>query len=317
MKIVVPGGTGQVGTILARAFHARGDDVVVLSRQPQPAPWRVVPWDAVSRGPWVDELEDADVVINLSGRTVNCRYTAANRAEILRSRVDSTRALGEAMAACQQPPRIWLQSSTATIYAHRFDAPNDEATGIIGGTEPGVPSSWRFSIDVANAWEQAATQFALPGTRLVLLRSAVILSPDAGGIFDTLLGLVRRGLGGRSGSGRQFVSWIHDADFVRVVDWLVARAHLSGVINVSAPHPVPNAEFMRELRRAWGTRVGLPATEWMLAIGAMLMGSETELVLKSRRVVPGVLLQDGFEFTYASWAEAANDLCQRWRRSQR
>jgi uncharacterized protein (TIGR01777 family) len=313
MRIVIAGGTGQVGTILARAFHARGDDVVVLSRRVAQLPWRVVQWDAASRGPWVPELEGADAVINLAGRSVNCRYTAANRAAIKQSRVESTQVLGEAIAASAHPPRVWLQSSTATIYADRYDAPNDEATGRIGGSEPGAPSTWQFSIDVATSWERAADAFTLPATRLVQLRSAMIMSPDAGGVFDTLLGLVRHGLGGTSGSGRQFVSWIHDADFIRAVDWLIERGHLSGPINIAAPNPLPNAEFMRDLRRAWGARLGLPATEWMLETGAIMLKTETELVLKSRRVVPGTLLQDGFQFTYPQWAAAAVELCTRWK----
>ena len=190
----------------------------------------------------------------------------------MESRVDSTRAVGEAIAASRRPPRVWLQSSTATIYAHRHDAPNDETTGILGGREPDAPDSWRFSIEVATAWERALDEAETPGTRMVALRSAVTLSPDRGGIFDVLLGLVRRGLGGRSGDGRQYVSWIHDRDFVRAVSWLIEHDDLSGPVNLSAPGPLPNAEFMRDLRLAWGTKVGLPATAWMIEIGTRLHG---------------------------------------------
>jgi uncharacterized protein len=317
MKIVIPGGSGQVGTVLARAWHARGHDVVVLSRRPTSAPWRTVGWDAQSRGAWEAELEGADVVVNLVGRSVNCRYSPANRIEIMQSRVVSTRVLGEAMAAAARPPRVWLQSSTATIYAHRFDAPNDEATGILGGDEPSAPDTWRFSIDVARSWESAATAVANPHTRLVLLRSAMIMSPDPDGVFDTLLGLVRRGLGGQSGNGRQYVSWIHEHDFVRALDWIVAHEALEGAINIASPNPLPNAAFMRGLREAWGIRVGLPAAEWMLEIGAIALRTESELILKSRRVVPGVLLQDGFTFDHATWPEAASELCTRWRAATR
>jgi uncharacterized protein len=313
MKIVIPGGSGQVGQVLARAFHARGDEVVILSRTPTVAPWRVVPWDSVTPGPWARELDDADVVINLAGRSVNCRYTPANRREIKRSRVDSTRVLGQAILAAARPPKVWLQSSTATIYAHRYDAPNDEATGIIGGNELDSPDTWRFSIDVATSWERAATDFDLPATRLVLLRSAMIMSPDRDGVFDTLLGLVRVGLGGTSGDGRQYLSWIHDADFIAALDWIIARDHLQGAINIAAPNPLPNAAFMRALRQAWGMPFGLPAMGWMLEIGALAMQTETELVLKSRRVVPGRLLADGFQFRHPTWPEAARDLCARSR----
>ncbi|HEX8675324.1 MAG TPA: TIGR01777 family oxidoreductase [Longimicrobium sp.] len=314
MKIVLPGGSGQVGTLLARAFEGDGHEVVVLGRSASAGPWRSVTWDAKTLGAWAAELDGADVVINLAGRNVNCRYNAANRREIMESRVDSTRVLGEAIAGCARPPRVWLQSSTATIYAHRFDAPNDEATGIIGGGEPDAPDSWRFSIEVARAWERAFDEAPVPHTRKVALRSAVVLSPDAGGIFDVLLGLVRRGLGGRSGDGRQYVSWIHHEDFTRAVRWLIEREDFTGAVNLAAPGPLPNDDFMRVLREEWGTRVGLPATRWMLEIGAVFLRTETELILKSRRVVPGRLLEAGFEFRFPRWEEAARDLCGEWRR---
>jgi uncharacterized protein (TIGR01777 family) len=313
MKIVIPGGTGQVGTLLARAFHGDGHDVVVLSRKPGSAPWRLAAWDAETLGPWTAELEGADAVVNLAGRSVNCRYSARNRRAILDSRVNSTRIVGEAIARAARPPRVWLQMSTATIYAHRFDAANDEATGILGGAEPNAPDTWRFSIDVVTAWERVLDEAVVPSTRRVKLRTAIVMSPDRGGPFDVLLGLVRRWLGGRAGDGRQYMSWIHDADFVRAVAWLIEHESLDGPVNLAAPEPLPNAEFMRALREAWGTRIGLPASRWMLEVGAWLLRSETELILKSRRVVPGRLLQGGFTFRFPSWPEAARDLCRRWR----
>ena len=309
MKVVIPGGSGQVGSVIARAMQADGHEVVVLSRRPEPQPWRVVAWDGAVPGPWWMEVDGCDVVINLAGRSVNCRYTAANRQAILDSRVASTRAVGAAIAAAASPPRVWLQASTATIYSHRFDAANDETTGLIGGLEPGAPSPWRFSIDVARAWEQAFAESETPRTRKVVMRSAMTMSPDAGGVFATLLGLVRIGLGGTAGDGRQFVSWIHHEDFVRAVRWLIEHDRLDGVFNVSAPHPLPNAQFMRVLREAWGTRLGLPASRWMLEAGAVFLRTETELILKSRRVVPGRLLAEGFDFRYPEWHGAAADLC--------
>jgi uncharacterized protein (TIGR01777 family) len=312
MKVVIPGGTGQVGTVLARAFVADGHEVVVLSRRPGEAPWRIVRWDAETVGDWATELDGADVVINLAGRSVNCRYSAENRRAIKESRVNSTRAVGAAIARAARPPRVWLQASTATIYAHRYDAPNDEATGILGGAEPDAPETWRFSIEVARSWEQAANDAIVPHTRTVLLRSAMMMSPDRGGVFDVLLGLVRRGLGGASGDGRQYVSWVHDRDFIRSVYWLIDH-DLAGPVNVASPHPVPNTEFMRALRDAWGIGYGLPAARWMLEVGAFLMRTETELVLKSRRVIPGRLLESGFDFQYPTWAVAATELCRRWR----
>jgi uncharacterized protein (TIGR01777 family) len=301
MKVVIPGGTGQVGTILARALRANGDEVVVLSRADGG-------WDGRTLGRWAALLDGADVLINLAGRSVNCRYDTANRAQIMDSRVLSTRVLGEAVAAAARPPRVWLQASTATIYADRYDAPNDEATGILGGQEPDVPETWRFSIDVARAWEQEAQAAAVDGVRLVLMRSAMVMSPDRGGVFDVLLSLVRRGLGGRAGHGRQYVSWIHGEDFVAAVRRLIDREQLAGAVNLAAPSPLPNADFMRELRSAWGARFGLPAPGPILEAGAMLMRTETELVLKSRRVVPGRLLEDGFAFRFPDWPDAARNL---------
>ncbi|HVG29258.1 MAG TPA: TIGR01777 family oxidoreductase [Pyrinomonadaceae bacterium] len=316
MKIVIPGGTGQVGTILARSFHREGHEVVVLSRNRASAPWRVERWDARNLGDWAAEFEGAGAVINLAGRSVNCRYNEANRREIVESRVDSTRVVGEAVARAARAPRVWLQMSTATIYAHRFDAPNDEAAGVIGGAEAGAPDTWRFSIDVAKSWERAANEADVSRTRRVLMRAAMVMSPDRGGVFDTLLALARRGLGGRAGDGRQYVSWIHEADFTRAVRWLIDRDDLAGPINLAAPHPLPNAEFMREMRAASGARVGLPASEWMLAVGALFLRTETELILKSRRVVPRRLLESGFAFDFPAWADAARDLCRRWREAK-
>jgi len=313
MKIVIPGGSGQVGTILARAFHQDGHEVAVLSRSPASAPWRSVLWDARTLGDWAREVDGADVVINLAGRSVNCRYDERNRREILESRVDSTRVLGGAVARAARPPRVWLQASTATIYADRYDAPNDEATGILGGAEPDVPDTWRFSIDVAKGWERALDEAPAPQTRKVKMRAAMVMSPDRGGVFDTLLGLVRRGLGGRAGDGRQYVSWIHHVDFVRSVRWLIDHDAIDGAVNLAAPNPLPYADFLRALREAWGIPFGLPATKWMLEIGARLLGTETELVLKSRRVVPGRLLQEGLTFDFPAWPEAARDLCAAWR----
>jgi uncharacterized protein (TIGR01777 family) len=310
MKLVIPGGSGQVGTILARAFHRDGHEVVVLSRRPADRPWRVAAWDGATPGGWQAELEGCDAVVNLTGRSVNCRYNAANRREILESRVVSTRLVGAAIANAARPPRVWLQASTATIYAHRYDAPNDERSGILGGGEPEAPPTWRFSIDVARAWEQAFDAAITPLTRKVALRSAMTLSPDAGGVFDTLLGLVRRGLGGAAGDGRQFMSWIHYQDFVAAVRWLIDRDGIDGVVNVASPRPLPNAEFMRLLREAAGVRFGLHARDWMLEIGAVFMRTETELVLKSRRVVPGRLLDNGFTFRFPEWPDAAGDLCR-------
>ncbi len=317
MKIVIPGGTGQVGTLLARVFQGDGHEVVVLGRRPKAAPWRTVQWNPPALDSWASEFEGSDVVINLAGRSVNCRYTKKNREEILQSRVSSVKAVGRAISQASRPPSVWLQASTATIYAHRYDAPNDEKSGRIGGREPDVPETWHFSIDVATAWEKALDEAPAGGTRKVKLRSAMIMSPDRDGIFDTLLTLVRRGLGGTSGDGRQYVSWIHEVDFVRAIYWLIERADVDGPVNLASPNPLPNKEFMSLLRRAWGTSIGLPTAKWMLGVGAILLGSETELILKSRRVIPGRLLEQGFAFKFPDWQTAALDLCERSRADHR
>ncbi|MEU1658798.1 TIGR01777 family oxidoreductase [Streptomyces griseofuscus] len=311
MKIVIPGGTGQIGTVLKRALDAAGHEVVVLTRRPERA--GEIEWDGRTPGPWTAAVDGSDVVINLAGRSVSCRYTAAHLREMMESRVDSARVVGAAIAGAARPPRVWLQMSTATVYAHRFDAPNDEATGVIGGSETGVPDCWAYSVDIAAAWERAQRQAETPATRKVALRSAMVMSPDPGGVFAVLSGLTRLGLGGPVAGGAQYVSWIHEHDFVRAVEFLVDREDLAGPVNLAAPHPLPQRAFMRALRSAWGVPMGLPATRWMAEAGAFALRSDTELLLKSRRVVPGRLTEAGFAFQYPQWPRAADELVRRAR----
>jgi uncharacterized protein (TIGR01777 family) len=306
MKIVIPGGTGQIGGVLSRALTAAGHEVVIISRSGG------VRWDGSTLGAWAAEIDGADVVINLAGRSVSCRYTAENLRQMMRSRVDSARVVGQAIAQADKPPRVWLQMSTATIYAHRFDAPNDEATGIIGGREQDVPGYWAYSVEIAKRWEAELDEAATPHTRKVALRAAMVMSPDRGGVFDYLSWLTRLGLGGPIAGGRQYVSWIHDDDFVRAVALLI-REPVEGAVNLAAPEPLPQRDFMRELRRAWRVPAGLPATSWMAGIGAFALRSDTELLLKSRRVVPGRLREAGFEFHFPNWREAAQNLAERRR----
>lgn len=308
-KIVIPGGSGHLGTLLARHFSESGNEVVVISRRDGATfPWRRVGWDGLDR-----EVDGADVVINLAGRSVNCRYTKKNTEGILRSRVETTRSVGEAIAGATNPPHVWLQASTATIYAHRYDAPNDECSGWIGGGEPDAPRAWDFSIDVAQAWEKAFKDVRTPRTRKVVMRTSMVMSTYRGGAFRIFYALARIGLAGRQGDGCQYVSWVHERDFVRVVDWLIDHRMFDGVVNVAAPHPLPNHVFLRNLRQAAGRKFGLPAHRWMLEIAAFVHGTQTELLLKSRRVIPGRLLQSGFRFEYAAWPDAAHELCARVR----
>jgi uncharacterized protein (TIGR01777 family) len=313
VRIVITGGSGQVGQILARHFYSHGHQVAVVARHVVAQPWSTVTWEGQHPGDWVNELDGCDVVVNLAGRSVNCRYNEANRREIKQSRIVTTRLVGEAIARSSTPPKLWMNASTATIYRHAMDRPMDDITGEIGGNEPGIPGTWRFSYDVAISWETAFFEAETPDTRKIALRSAITMSPDRGGAFETLLNLVRLGLGGRSGSGEQFVSWIHDVDFVRAIEFLMARTDLDGCINIASPNPLPNRDFMAALRRAYGVSVGLPATDWMLEVGAFFLRTETELILKSRRVVPRRLVDAGFGFQFPDWSTAAADLVNRWR----
>ncbi len=328
MRILLPGGSGQVGTLLARHLHTNGHEVTVLSRTPETHafhPWRTLRWDGVTPGPWTTEIDRSDAVIHLSGRSVDCRYNQANRQDIFDSRIKPTVLLGKVIAASPTPPRLWMNASTSTFYRHALDRPQDEFTGELGdlpserGTrEPtNLPETWSFSIDVASSWERAFLSIPTPRTRKVRLRSSMVMSPDPGGVFSVLSDLARKGLGGSIGSGRQFVSWMHDLDYCRATDLLLTQPEITeetgGIVNMTAPEPLPNRDFMRALRKAWRMPIGLPATEWMIEIGTFLMRSESELVLKSRRVVPTLLLKHGFEFSFPTWPAAARDLVARMR----
>lgn len=318
LRIVLPGGSGQVGQALARHFQQLGHHVTVLTRGPYAAPWQTVHWDGVSEGPWAETLEGADVCINLAGRGVNCRYTADNCAAIYNSRIGTTRLLNRVIAGMADPPRVWLNASTATIYRHALDRAMDEATGELGGNEliskrRRAPAKWNFSVGVAKDWEAAFFETQTPRTRKVAQRSAITFSPTPGNSFEVFLNLVRFSLGGKQGNGRQFVSWIHEADFARAVEFLIDHEEFDGPVNIAAPHPLPNREFMEALRDAWDMPNGLPIPAFAIEIGAFFLRTESELVLKSRRVVPGRLLEAGFEFEFPDWPEAAEDLVRQWK----
>jgi uncharacterized protein (TIGR01777 family) len=316
LRIVIPGGSGQVGRVLARHFQQSGHHVVVLTRSPHAAEWETVHWDAQTTGLWMQYLEGADVCINLTGRSVNCRYTPDNRVAIYNSRIVSTRLLGEVIGSLQNPPRLWLNASTATIYRHALDRPMDESTGEFGGDEPGAPDSWTFSARVARDWETAFFKSETQRTRKVAMRSAITFSPVPGNAFAVLSNLARIGLGGTQGNGRQWVSWIHEEDFVRAVDFLIARDEIEGSVNIAAPNPERNREFMAILREAWNMPNGIPAPAPLLELAALFMRTETELVLKSRRVIPTRLLEAGFSFNFPNWPHAAEDLVQKWKRTR-
>ncbi len=311
MKFVIAGGTGHVGTALTLHLQRQGHDVVILSRGGKSGA-RISNWDGVNEGPWFREFHDADVVINLAGRTVNCRYTKTNLKQMMDSRVDSTRIIGRAIESAEESvgrsPALWLQMSTATIYAHRFDQANDEISGILGGTEVGVPRYWDYSILIAKNWEDEMAKANTPATRRVVLRTAMVMGANPESVFGVLSKMTRLGLGGAIGGGKQFVSWIHEQDFLRAIDFLIEREDLIGAFNICAPEPLPQKAFMRELRSAWGVPFGLPATAWMAEAGAFFLRTDTELLLKSRRVVPRRLLDSGFQFLFPHWRMASLDL---------
>ena len=305
-KIVLAGGTGFLGQALAAHFIKAGWDVVILTRSlgHTPVRGREVAWDACNVGAWRKELEGAAAVVNLSGKSVNCRYNQRNRQQILESRVNSTRVLGQALGQCEQPPEAWLNAATATVYRHTFGEPWDET----GMTEASEEAKDRFSVEVAWAWERALNEAVTPRTRKVAMRMAMVLGSGKNSVFPVLRRLVRLGLGGRMGSGRQFVSWVHETDYCRAVEWLIGCKELAGAVNVVAPNPLSNAEMMRTLRQVCHVPFGLPATKRMLEVGAFVLRTETELLIKSRRVVPGRLLQSGFVFQFPHIREAFEEL---------
>jgi hypothetical protein len=322
LRIVLPGGSGQVGSMLAQFFQERGHYVTVLTRGPYTAPWQTVHWDGKTLGPWVETLEGADVCIHLSGRSVNCRYTERNRRELLESRIGPTRLLHEAFTLVANPPQLWMNASSATIYRHSLDRDIDEATGEIGGGEMisryrRAPEKWNWTVQLVKDWEAAFFQTPTPNTRKVALRTSLVFSPSHGSVFAVMSNLVRAGFGGTQGNGRQYVSWIHESDFACAVEFLIDHESIEGPVNLAAPNPLPNREFMAALREAWEMPNGLPAPAPLLTIGMFFLRTEPELVLKSRRVVPGRLFDAGFEFEFPTWPEAAANLVQRWRARDR
>jgi uncharacterized protein (TIGR01777 family) len=307
IRIVLAGGSGFLGGELAKHFTTLGWEIVVLTRNPKPRSdqAREVAWDTKSLGAWARELEGATAVVNLTGRSVDCRYNAKNRREIMDSRVNSTRIVGEAIAQCKSPPRVWLNSSTATVYQHTFGKPHDESSQEM---DSATDAKDAFSVEVAQAWERTLQEAQTPDTRKIALRTSMVLGLGRNSVFPVLRRLTKFGLGGRQGSGKQFVSWIHVTDFCRAVEWIIAHDELAGPINQCAPNPLPNGEMMKVFRDVCQMPIGLPAWEWALEIGAFFMRTETELILKSRRVVPGRLLASGFAFQFPTFREAIADL---------
>lgn len=280
-KIVLAGGTGFIGQYLAQEWARSGAEIIHIARSRGAIPW-------TDKSAIIRALEGASLLVNLAGKSVNCRYTERNKREILQSRIETTRALGEALQLCKNPPALWINSGTATIYRHAEDRPMTEQEGELGTG---------FSVDVARVWEETIFNFSLPRTRQVVLRISIVLG-KGGGVVTPISRLVRFGLGGRQGHGRQMFSWIHIHDLLRIIEFVQQHPELSGALNAAAPHPVQNQELMKTWRKAMGKSIGLPAPKWLLEIGARFIKTETELVLKSRWVLPQRLLDAGFEFHY-------------------
>jgi uncharacterized protein len=291
MKIILAGGTGFVGKYLQQKYIALGYEVIIISRGEKYIHWN-------NKTAIIDALENATLLINLAGKSVDCRYNEKNKKEIYDSRINTTKALGEAILQCNNPPPLWINSSTATIYRHAEDRPMTEATGEIGTG---------FSVGIATAWEKAFFDFSLHKTRQVALRMAIVLGKD-GGVIQPLKNLVRFGLGGKQGKGNQMFSWIHIEDIFRVIEFVKTNEHINGAINTSSPNPIKNAQLMQLFRKNMKMPFGFPAPTWLLKIGAMIIKTETELILKSRWVVPQKLIDWGFTFSYNTVDDALKEI---------
>lgn len=310
-KLIISGGSGFLGSLLIEHFKTMFDEIVLLSRKRthntknkiendaiNQQHIRTVVWDAQSFSGWEQEFENATVVINMAGRSVDCRYNKKNKDLIMNSRVDSTTIIGKAIARCNQPPKVWLNSSTATIYRHALDKEMSEAHGEIGTG---------FSVSVAKAWEKAFFSSETPHTRKVALRTAIVLGKN-GGALQPIKKITQLGLGGKQGKGTQKFSWIHEEDFVRSIEYLMKDPALEGVFNIVAPKPSTNAELMQLMRHTLAIPFGLPSPKPLLALGAFVIRTETELLLKSRNVIPHRLEQSGFTFSYSSLEQALKHL---------
>ncbi|WP_256010176.1 TIGR01777 family oxidoreductase [Desertivirga xinjiangensis] len=299
-KIILAGGNGYLGGVLARFYKDLAEEVIILSRKPAPRDKNVTTllWDGRSKGDWVDSLNGADLLLNLCGKNVNCRYTEKNRKEIYSSRLVPTALFGEVVAELDNPPELWINITSATIYRHAEDRPQDEENGEMG---------YGFSVDVCQKWEKIFFKTTTPRTRKIALRMGIVLG-NKDGAFPRLLNLVNLGLGGKQGDGGQYVSWVHEQDAARCTQWLMDHKELSGVFNCTAPGPVKNAEFMTAIRKARGIPFGLNAPAWLLGAGAVLIGTETELILKSRWVLPTRLTESGYTFLFPEIAPAVHDI---------
>jgi uncharacterized protein (TIGR01777 family) len=293
-KIILAGGTGFIGKYFEEKFIELGYEVKIISRQECHISWN-------NTAGIVEAMENSEMLINLAGRSVDCRYNTKNKEEILKSRTETTKILGHAILECKNPPLLSINSSTATIYRHAEDRPMTEESGEIGSG---------FSVDVAKKWEHSFFSFNLPKTRQVALRIAIVLGEN-GGVMTPFKNLVRVGLGGAQGTGNQKFSWIHIEDLFEIILFLKEKEELSGVFNCSSPDPVTNSELMKQFRIAMNRKVGLPSPKWLLTIGSFLIRTETELILKSRWVIPERLEREGYKFKFNKLDMALQHLLKR------
>ncbi|HEX6893234.1 MAG TPA: TIGR01777 family oxidoreductase [Chryseolinea sp.] len=299
-KVILAGGSGYIGSLLVSFYSEKATEVIVLTRGASMLKGNVrfVHWNGKDAGDWAKDLEDADLLVNLTGKNVNCRYNQKNKDEILSSRIDATAALGKALEQLINPPRVWIQSASATIYRHAEDRPMDERTGEVGSG---------FSVDVCKQWERTFWEQKAPATRKVLLRIGIVLGKSDSAL-PRLLNLARLGLGGRQGSGKQYMSWIHEADVVSAIHWIYSHEEITGTFNCTSPQPLTNADFMRTLREACMVPFGIPMPGWLLNLGAVIIGTETELIVKSRWVLPSKLITAGYVFQFPDLRSALQDL---------
>lgn len=299
-KIVLAGGNGYLGTVLANYYKDKANEVIILARKQAKTidNIRTVVWDGKAENGWTVQLAGADMLINLCGKNVNCRYTEKNKSEIITSRVLPTELLGHAIHKMINPPKLWINVTSATIYRHAEDHPQDEETGEIG---------YGFSIDVCKIWEEVFLKSETPHTRKIALRMGIVLG-RSDSVFPRLLNLVRFGLGGKQGTGEQYIAWVHEQDVARSTQWLFDHPEIEGVVNCTAPAAIKNADMMHTIRKTYGMPFGLPAPEWLLDIGAVVIGTEPELILKSRWVKPKRLLDSGFTFQYEKAEYAVHDI---------
>jgi len=299
-KIILAGGSGYIGRILVDFYSEKVDEVIVLTRGAAliNGNVRFVHWNGKDVGSWTKEMENADLLVNLTGKNVNCRYNQRNKDEILNSRINATAALGKAVSQLATPPRVWIQSASATIYRHAEDRSMDEETGEIGDG---------FSVEGCKAWEKSFWEQKTPHTRKVLLRIGIVLGKSDSAL-PRLLSLTRLGLGGKQGSGRQYMSWIHEDDVASVINWVYIHEEIAGTFNCTSPQPLPNADFMSTLRKACKVPFGIPMPTLLLKAGALIIGTETELILKSRWVVPKKLMDAGYVFQFADLRSALKDI---------